>query len=107
MNLISFINALSEADGDEALDLVEKLQSGQVDCSLLDTAVEAIRVAKRKHDHTVSQLQVMLEHRDAPIQLGEDASAVIKADHPAHKGVMAGVQLALSIIGDFPVEVSE
>ena len=52
------------------------------------------------HESRVRGLSLVLEHKDASIDLGENS---IEAGTELHRGVRIGVQLALAYLGKLPV----
>ncbi len=55
------------------------------------------------HEHHVKQLQLIVDQKDADLQLGD---AKIKADSEMAKGIRYGVEIALLSLGKLPFSVS-
>lgn len=63
--------------------------------------------AQEHHQHAVDQLQLVVSQTDKGIRLGDgDDAIVFEKGSDKCKGFRAGVQIALQIIGTFPIKIT-
>lgn len=69
-------------------------------------AVRVVLKAEQHHQHVRDQLQqvVTLGDQGHRITLG-DGGPVLEPGTPMHKGFVTGIQVALHMVGDFPLKV--
>ncbi|SDL78808.1 hypothetical protein SAMN05661010_02556 [Modicisalibacter muralis] len=73
-----------------------------------DDLARLILKAQEHHQRAVDQLQLVVSQTDAGIKLGEgDDAIVFEKDSDRCKGFRVGVQIALHIIGEFPITIIE
>lgn len=65
--------------------------------------VEIIGQLKERHESLIANFDQILSHQDATIQINDDFS--IEKGTDKHKGFMAGIILAKSFVGEFPIDI--
>jgi hypothetical protein len=68
-----------------------------------DETVEFVKTLQEWHERQTAQLNTIMEHKDADIELGD---RTIAADSDVAKGIRIGVMLALHLLGKLPFEIT-
>ena len=67
-----------------------------------------IMMAQEHHQRAIDQLQLIVDKTDAGIKLGDGENAIVfEKGTDKCKGFRVGVQIALQIIGEFPLKITE